>query len=196
MVSFHLLPFSSSPCSVMMWGNTNICVVLVIWCWPIKISRNNQYNHADNQPSLLFQLYSPPLYFTSLSVFQANVPHSEGDGGGSGGQPALLRPDGHRAGRGEQIQVLRQGVDSRRQSRATTSSKVRNITMKDFQFFTKIFFPWNIFNSTEIFSIFTEIFSDSISTLTVRPQEVTGWSTTFLSTKWSWQTTIWTRMAT
>ena len=50
-----------------------------------------------------------------IGYFQTNVPDREGDSLRAGGQPALLCPDGHRAGRGEQIQVLRQGVDSRGQ---------------------------------------------------------------------------------
>ena len=61
-----------------------------------------------------------------ISYFQTNVPDREGDSLRAGCQPALLRPDGHRAGRGEQIQVLGQGVDTGWQGGAPATSKVRH----------------------------------------------------------------------
>ena len=44
-------------------------------------------------------------------LLQANVPHGARLCVGAGAASALLRAPGHRAGRGEQVQVHRQGVD-------------------------------------------------------------------------------------
>ena len=62
-----------------------------------------------------------------LCLLQANVPHSEGHRRGPGAQPALLRPDGHRAGRGVQVQVLGQGVGPGGEGRASNASQVSSL---------------------------------------------------------------------
>ena len=63
-----------------------------------------------------------------IGYFQTNVPDREGDSLRPGGQPALLRPDGHRAGRGEQVQVLGEGVGPRREGRAAAASQVSSLS--------------------------------------------------------------------
>lgn len=55
---------------------------------------------------------------------QAHVPHGPGLSVGPGARPALLRAAGHRAGRGEQIQILGQAVDRGRQGRAPAQTEV------------------------------------------------------------------------
>ena len=57
-------------------------------------------------------------------LLQANVPHGARLCVGAGAAAALLRAPGHRAGRGEQVQVHRQGVDCGGQGGAPAQAEV------------------------------------------------------------------------